>query len=389
MRHEYTLFKRFKDSKNKRGVVWFFYYYDERGKRIAKSTGKSLKGEAEEVAKAFVSDSKATTMTLQEYTKTFFIWEECLWIKRQLAKGKRFSKGVAHLRRQHLTEYILPAFGNRVLHTLNQVEIENWLISLKSNSESKAQLSNQTKNHTLYTFRIVLREAKREGLDPFNCLEHVEPLAILPKVRDTFSQKELKVLFPDDFEALLRIWKHEEYAYLFFLLATTGIRRGEARALQWRHLIGNDDRKGLYIEQAIKNDDSLGPTKNGKSRVVLINTRAMKFLGKWKEDSPFKEGDDYIFYGSNGKRPIMGKTLQNRFRKALENTKIDTKNRNLVIHSFRHTYNTLLRPILPRDILQSTTGHSSDSMTEHYNHPSIKDNLNQIAHHKAAFDNLF
>jgi len=86
-----------------------------------------------------------------------------------------------------------PNFGNRVLYTLNQVEIENWLVSLRSNGKSKAQLSNQTKNHTLYTFRIVLREAKREGLIPFNCLEQVEPLAILPKARDTFSQKEQKL----------------------------------------------------------------------------------------------------------------------------------------------------------------------------------------------------
>lgn len=90
---------------------------------------------------------------------------------------------------------------------MNQVEIENWLISLKSNNESKAQLSNQTKNHMLYTFRIILREAKREGLIPFNCLEHVESLAIFPKVRG-LSRKELTDLFPDEFEALLRIWKN-------------------------------------------------------------------------------------------------------------------------------------------------------------------------------------
>lgn len=46
MRHEYTLFKRYKDAKNKKGVVWFFYYYDDDGTRKPKSTGKSLKHEA-------------------------------------------------------------------------------------------------------------------------------------------------------------------------------------------------------------------------------------------------------------------------------------------------------------------------------------------------------
>jgi len=134
MRHEYTLFKRYKDSKNRKGVTWFFYYYDQNGKRVARSTGKSLKGEAEEVAKEFVKEQTSTTITLTEYTKTFFKWNECLWIKRQLAKGKQFSKAMAHLRRGHLTNYILPKFGNRVLSTLNQVEIENWLVDLHSDT---------------------------------------------------------------------------------------------------------------------------------------------------------------------------------------------------------------------------------------------------------------
>ncbi len=50
MRHTYTLFKRYKDSKNKKSVVWFFYYYDEDGNRKAKSTGMGTKHEAEVIA---------------------------------------------------------------------------------------------------------------------------------------------------------------------------------------------------------------------------------------------------------------------------------------------------------------------------------------------------
>lgn len=84
-----------------------------------------------------------------------------------------------------------------------------------------------------------------------------------------------------------------------------------------------------------------------------------------------------------------GKTLQNRFQKALEEAKIKSEGRNLVIHSFRHTYNTLLKNVLPLDILQETTGHSSESMTERYNHPSLKDSYKRILEHENAFDGLF
>ena len=388
MKHEYTLFKRYKDTKNHKGVTWFFYYYDQNGNRIARSTGKSLKCEGEEIAKAFIKESTATTMTLSEYTQTFYKWGECLWIKRQIAKGKQFSKAMAHLRRSHLDTYILPKFGDRLVSSLNQVEIENWLVDLHSSTTNKA-LSNQTKNHILYTFRIILREAQRESLIEYNCLANIESLAVQAKSRDTFTRKELKKLFPSDEEALINIWKGEEYAYFFFILATTGMRRGEARALQWKHLIKGRGHEGVVIEQAIKNDDSLGDTKTGKPRVVILNKRGEELLKKWEEESPFTKLEDFIFFGSNSKRPIMGKTLQNHFKKALENAKINTKGRNLVIHSFRHTYNTLLRPVLPIDILQETTGHSSDSMTNHYTHSTILDSFNHIATHQEAFDNLF
>ena len=128
----------------------------------------------------------------------------------------------------------------------------------------------------------------------------------------------------------------------FFILATTGIRRGEARALQWKHLIEERGQKDLVIEQAIKSDDTLGSTKTGKSRVVILNKRAQRYLKSWREHSPFTKQEDFIFFGRNAKRPIMGKTLQHHFKKALEKAKINTKGRNLVIHSFRHTYNTLV-----------------------------------------------
>jgi len=373
---------------NKKCVVWFFYYYDEDGTRKPKSTGKSLKHEAVTIVEKFLAQNNSKNRPLNEYTKTFFVWDECLYIKRQLAKGKRFSKTNAKLRRDHLVNYILPEYGMRSLSSLNRVEIENWLVTLKS-IKTGEQLSNQTKNHILYAFRIMLREAEREGIVPYNCLSIVESLAVQPKQRDVFSQEELQKLFPSDLEALTKIWRKEEYAYYFFILATTGMRRGEARALKWKHIIENTKRNGLLIEEAIKNDDSTGSTKTGKARVVVLNKQAEKYLEHWQASTPFNDPEDLIFYGSNGSRPIMGKTLQNRFQKALQKAEIKTDGRNLVIHSFRHSYNTLLRNVLPIDILQATTGHSSESMTERYNHPSLKDSYSRILEHEDAFDKLF
>lgn len=189
-------------------------------------------------------------------------------------------------------------------------------------------MSNQTKNHILYAFRIVLKGAERESIIPYKCLSIVEPLAVQHKPRDVFSRAELKKLFPSDLEALVRIWKEEEYAFYFFILATTGLRRGEGRALKWKHLIKNKQRNGLLIEEAIKNDDSTGSTKIGKTRVIVLSKQAEKYLEHWQASTPFNDPEDLIFYGSNGSKPIMGKALQK--------AEIKTDGRNLEIHCFRH-----------------------------------------------------
>lgn len=337
---------------------------------------------------------------MQDYTKTFFVWDACAWIKRQHAKGKSFSEGVAKQRRSHLTMYILPAFGNRTLTSLNRIEIENWLIDLmkvepskeislqSKKSVSKKILSNQTKNHILYTFRIILREAEREALIPYNCLATVESLGGSAKPRDIFTKDELSKLFPADLVQMEGIWGRKEYAFLFYLLSTTGMRVGEARALQWKHVIWKEDRNALLIEQTVKSNNSIGSTKTKKSRIVVLTNRAQAYLDDWLHSSPFDNLNDLIFFGKDRTSTVTGRTLLNRFAKALKTVGIVTVDRNLVIHSFRHTYNTLLKPLMPIEVLQSMTGHSSEAMTNHYNHPTFDDEYKSIMKFKIALDSL-
>lgn len=397
MRHEYTLFKRFKDTKNRKGIVWYFYYYDAFGKRVSKSTGMSKKYEAEQFAKDFLNEEDNTELTLQAYTTDFFVWDVCPWIKRQHAKGKPFSLSIANQRRSHLTTYILPKFGHRILSSLNRIEIENWLIDLnktviseknKKKVVTKVPLSNQTKNHILYTFRIILREAERESLVPFNCLATVESLGGTAKSRDIFSKDELTKLFPADLVQMEAIWGRKEYAYMFYLLATTGMRVGELRALCWKHVIWKDDRNALLIEQTVKHDNSIGSTKTQKSRIVVLTKRAQEYLNDWLHVTTFDQMRDLIFFGQDRGSPVTGRTLLNRFAKALETVGIDTTGRNLVIHSFRHTYNTMLKPLMPTEVLQSMTGHNSIAMTEHYNHPTFDDEYKAILKYQKALDSL-
>jgi integrase len=133
---------------------------------------------------------------------------------------------MAAMREGHLNNYLIPVFGEKRLSEINAVAIENWLASIPR--------SNQTRKYILGTLRIVLGEADREGLIPFNPTLKVEPFGNDSKSRDIFTKEELGKLFLSDTDALLSVWGTMQNAAQFLLLATTGMRSGEVRAVQWR-----------------------------------------------------------------------------------------------------------------------------------------------------------
>ena len=76
---------------------------------------------------------------------------------------------------------------------------------------------------------------------------------------------------------------------------------------------------------------------------------------------------------------VVGKqTPMDNFRRGLERAGVSRESRNLVVHSFRHTYNTLLKNRLPGDILREFVGHKSVAMTDRYDHGKIEDTLEKV-----------
>ena len=272
----------------------------------------------------------------KEYAADFCRWDTCDWIRRQHAKGRRFSRQVADARRSQLERYILPEFGNRRLDEINAVEVENWLVGLDR--------ANQTKNHHLHTLNIILKEAKRQKVIAANPLADVEPMAKQYRPRDVFTPAELRALFPSDPEAMVEIWREPRYAALFFVLATTSLRSGEARALQWRCVAW--ERQGIYVMQAMKTDTEMGTTKSGDERAVLVPTQTMEMLAWWHRQTMYGEPEDFVFPGMDRTRPVTSRTAGVRLHQALAHVGIDRSVRNLVVHSFRHTYNTRMRQVL-------------------------------------------
>lgn len=184
------------------------------------------------------------------------------------------------------------------------MDVENWLLEL--------ELSNQTKNHILDTLNIVLREAKREKPIATNPLTDVERMANTYRKRDTLTLEECVLLFPRNKADLLKVWGQPKWATLFYTMLTSGIRVGEAAALRWRHVIWETPAI-LLVEQAIKSDGEIGKPKSGDIRGVFLPRRTKYILAWWREQSPFHDLEDFVFFGEWGNRHLNRKTISRKF----------------------------------------------------------------------------
>lgn len=367
----YTLFQP--TIRGKKSKIWYYRYWgkDEEGKdcRIPKSTGETTKYKAELTAQQELSPKpiEKKIPTLIEFTKDFFVWEKCEWIAQRHAQGHRFSKPVARDRRAHLDRYILPMFGKMLLREIKASDISRWVFKL--------ELSNQTRNHILYTLRIILDEAVFQELIDFNPVRNCKPFADNHRKRDIFTLEEINTLFPVDDVKAIMIWGTWYWFTFFYLLLTSGLRSGEARALLWRHVVWEE--KAITVLHAVKASGEIGDTKTGEARAVFLPTRTINQLLFFKGITPYDEDDELIFPSSrgNGREPMNKKTPLKPFRKGLEAAGISGSDRNLVVHSLRHTYNSRMRRVLPDAVLRALTGHRTEAMTERYDHSSPLDRL--------------
>ena len=250
---------------------------------------------------------RGEVFTLQEFTSNFFCWESCDWIKSQHEKGKAFDISIAKMRRAHLQNYIWPEFGDEKLSEigtpeskLKTVYVEKWLSNLQSKKEVKqkgklkeksfimAPLSNQTKNHILYTFKIIMRWAFKNELMKYNPLEAAEPASRKEyKKKDILSLEELKKLFPADQEKLIKIWGSSYWAALFLLMITSGMCSQEIRALLWCDILWKENI--ILIQRAVKLHGAIGSLKSNYEKAAYLPDRTITMLQRWHNETPYKK----------------------------------------------------------------------------------------------------
>ena len=218
----------------------------------------------------------------------------------------------------------------------------------------------------------MLKEAARLGYISENPSRGVGAVKETPKEKSFLTLDEVRKLFQED--SIKAIWEDKlDHFTINLIAASTGMRMGEIQGLQVQYVNPNH----IVVTNSWGRKHGLKEPKFRSNRTIPIPTRTSEYLHIAADQSPYKEPDDLVFYGSNRKKPIDHKKIGEIFYQAINRIGINEeqrKKRNITFHSWRHFFNTHCRlNKIPDSKIQRITGHKTQEMTEHYTQFQIDD----------------
>lgn len=320
--------------------------YDANGKRIKKSkTVKvSTKREAEkELAKFRVEVESGQYITPEKMTFTNFVikWEE------KYAK-QHLGQVTLQTYKHQLKNHILPTFGHLALERIKPMHIVDFITELEDDGKRKdGEAGGLSSASILHIYRVlsdIFKRAMEWKIINENPVSHVKR----PRIT---QQKEIQVYSEEEVTKLLKTLENEliHWRVMVTLALTTGMRRGELLALEWKHIHLEDGIIEVVQSMSCLNGKAVikKPKTKKSTRKVSIPSSMISDLKHYylqckkerlklgiacDEDNPF-----FVFSSEKGK-PFYYTVPTTWLKRFFKRTKL----RPIRFHDLRHTAATLL-----------------------------------------------
>jgi integrase len=357
-------------------------YFDQAGGRHYETIGRDRR-EAERALSQRMREldtgtwTEPSTETLTDYSKR--------WLERRdpsrVANNndrRRFSRGrVSHAThreyRRVLDLHILPILGRRPLATIRPVDIDDLIAGLEERGLAAGTIRN-----IIAPLRKLLNDAVRQGLLSANPASKAD----LPPAQE-FIGKELPIEHTTAIHnALIELASPDPFrpgqndlfwVHFFDLALATGLRLGELRALQWRHI--NRSKRLLRVEQAYSRDVLKRPKSDAGMRTVPIFPGALSALdalaARAVERGTYAP-DELIFQSHNGSPLHPSNTNRRIWQPALRSAGLAKADGKPLyrFHDLRHTcISRLVAAGADIKLVQAIAGHSNPLITlKRYSH---------------------
>lgn len=335
--------------------------YKEKSKRGFK-TKPEARNHAQDLEKKLLEGLEETDITLSHYLDT--------WLN-EYKKGT-IRKNTFELHSRNVTNHIVPYFKNIYLKDLRPIMYQKFINHLKDQGYSK---------RTVEIIHGTMFNACEKAVI-LNKIEKNPCLGVTIKGKS--KESELKFIDSEDISRFLQTAYHYDYIYWIFfkVLIETGMRKGEAAALQWSDLDlkeGTININKTLDFQADEDEELFGDTKTYNSRRIITISKGLvndlHFHIKYQNQNKIALNRIYhhdlnLVLCRNDGNFMPKSSLFNAFKRILKQAELP----NLPIHSLRHTHAVLqLEAGADMKYLQERLGHGSMQITSDvYAHVSKK-----------------
>lgn len=394
------LYQRQVMSKGKLVKAWYYWYWLD-GKQVRKSCGQhgricTVKREAQAYIESLKDEDLDTTLKgnkilLKDYCQGMYD-DGSEYRKYYESKHKKLTKATWRVKSYYLNQ-ILEKYGDIEVSELKPRDMDNWITGLP--------LSSSVRNQYLQICDDFFKALYKDNL------VQVIPLferctVVVKNEKGILTQEEIDFLFPDpdDVESINKIWTTgkrklvpDYFAYWFatyiYIILSTGMRSGEARALTDDQFLDNNiillnamfDAENERVNHLKKGDD-----KKPKWRISIIPDKAIRMIENCKKMVKHRSTNYFIEMND---LPLSRWYTNNHFKQVLKQNGIDADGRNISTHSLRFTYNTIMRSKIEDENLRLLLGHDTEKMTDYYDKSKVMDHLPELLSQKSVINSIW
>jgi len=328
----------------KRRNRWVLDFYDNQGKRRWKTLPEGTTEAKAREAMREIEDQIARGVYLPDKKIPTFEKVAEDWIK---YKKQKIRESTWHAYNGHLKNHF---------HSLNSIKINRITIARVEKFISEKQengMNLSTLKKVIITFNQVVKYAIRHRYIDYNPVRDAEK----PTGQGEEEKPKIRILSPEEINALLNNTDDLKHRTLFKLAIMSGARQGELLGLKWTDVDWFNNQ--IHIQRTYNHGKIYKPKSKTSNRKVDLGPSMMIDLKTWKLACP-KNDLDLLFPNKGGNFTDQSKMLRRHFFPAIEKVEIGK----IRFHDLRHSYASLLIEQGENiKYIQSQLGHSSPTVT--------------------------